>query len=37
MPIVVTIAVNDNAAGAKGHSFKRGSKGMEYGRIGESL
>jgi hypothetical protein len=37
MPIVVLIAVNDNAAGAKGHYFKQGSKGMEYGRIGASL
>jgi hypothetical protein len=37
MPIVVLMAVHENVAGAKGHCFKRASKGMEYGRIGESL
>jgi hypothetical protein len=37
MPIVALMAMHDNMAGAKGHYFKRGSKGMEYRRIGESL
>ena len=35
MPIVASMAMHDNVAGAKGHCFKRVSKETEYRRIGE--